>query len=138
MSSKTIVIERPSSGVNRNFPYLIVSDNGKVLTAIKNGQQGKVVLPANASYVQAKLMWCSSQKLNVTQLNDNATIELTQNNFLNARMPFVVSAFPLAFLLSGYGTTGKYIALTVLCAILVLLIATLTIWKDRWLKLVVK
>lgn len=130
---QSIQIIRKSSRVNRNFPYKIVDENNKEWAFVSNGETVILNLPDTTKTIKAKLMWCSSKKIDLSSLKQNATLILSHNNFLNYQITLLGGLLPLTYFISRHSETLKIISLFVLGLLLVLLIGSLTIWRNRWL-----
>ncbi|GET34304.1 hypothetical protein PbJCM13498_31670 [Prolixibacter bellariivorans] len=136
---KKIKLYRPIENFNKNCSYEILV-NGKKMTDLKNGEE-KVIGISNELgklNLRAKIQWCGSEKLLISESNNIEVIKVTGNKFLNRQMPFAGGLFPLTgiVIFSGNSELFKNIGIGILILLLLGLIGTLTIWKSRWLKVI--
>jgi len=135
MSLYTIEISREKTTLNKNFVYKIVTDDNTVIGELSNGESKSFQLTDRTKYIKAKLFWCSSKRIDIDNLKDNTKYILTQNDFLNRRLPFFGGLIPLFFWISQYSEALKIYSILIITILTFLLFGTLTIWRDRWLLL---
>jgi hypothetical protein len=133
---KKIKLYRPIENFNKNCSYEILV-NGKKMTELKNGEE-KIIEISNEiekSNLKAKIQWCGSEKLLISESNNIEVVKVTGNKFLNRQMPFVGGLFPLTgiVIFSGNSELFKNVGIGILILLLFGLIGTLTIWKNKWL-----
>ena len=133
MKIYNIEISREISNVNKNFSYKLVDNDNNLIGELKAGETRTFQLTEKTKFIQAKLLFCSSKQIDISKLDTTEKLILSQNNFLNARLPLIGGLFPLIFAISRYGETLKIISTILLIALLIFIIGTLTVWKDRWL-----
>lgn len=138
---KKLILKRPEESFNQYCSYSIMVD-GKKLTELKNGEEKIIEISPDLidKPLKAKIQWCSSKEYPLSQFNDLKKIEVTGNKFLNRRIPLVGALFPLVgiVIFNGEYTAGlRNLGIGILLILIVGLIGTITIWKDKWLKLTV-
>lgn len=131
-----ITLIRPQETINKNCAYDICTPNGEKIASLSNGERKVVQIPADVQFIQAKLQWCGSTNIPVQPAANGATFEVTGNLFLNRQMPLLGAMIPLiALMLPGFGL-DKMVVIAILMVFLLLLIGTLTVWKNHWLRIV--
>ncbi len=93
--------------------------------------------------MKAKIQWCESEKMKLQSLTRNEKIIVSGNKFLNKKLPLFGAMFPLTGIMifstnniiSKNIGIGIGIGIGILMLLLVGLIGTLTIGKNKWLKL---
>lgn len=135
---KKITLFRPNESFNKNFTYEIVVGNTR-LTELKNGEEKIIEIPSEleSEQIQAKLQWCGSEKIELKNLNENEKVIVNGNEFLNRKMPFLFIIFPITGIVSFTNSEiiPKNISLGILILMIVALVGTLTIGRNKWLKL---
>lgn len=128
-------ITRLREWANRRFSYKILVD-GKEQFEIANGQE-KFLTVDNGATLQAKLMWCGSQTVNISAgLGQIKELRVKANKGLNVRFPF----FALTVLiLCGvvnivYPDNGaKTFMTSIMVGIIIYALCLLTIWRNKFL-----
>ncbi|WP_319591462.1 hypothetical protein [uncultured Draconibacterium sp.] len=131
---KKVKLYRPNETFNKNHAYKILVDGEKV-AELKDGEEKTIELADNKSCLQAKTLWCGSKELIISDSDKVETVKVCGNKFLNKQMPFIGTLFPLTGIVffSGNNQLLKNIGIVILSILLLGLIATLTIWKNKWL-----
>lgn len=135
---KPLKIKRPHENFNKHCTYELFVGKSKV-TDLKNGEEKSIEIPAELEneQLQAKTQWCGSAKINVSNLEPNAILTITGSVFLNKRMPFIIGLFPVVGVIIFTGTSQltKNIGIGVLVLLFVFLVGTLTIGRNKWLRI---
>lgn len=138
---KTIKIKRPHENFNKFCSYDLFVGSNKIVE-LKNGEEKSIEIPTELENEQlyAKIQWCGSTKINVNSIEPNPTITITGNEFLNRRMPFIIGLFPVVGIIIFTGTSQltKNIGIGVLILLLVFLVGTITIGRNKWLRVEAK
>lgn len=131
---KKVKLYRPNETFNNNNAYKILVDGEKV-AELKNGEEKTIELADDKSCLKAKTLWCGSKKLIISDSDKVETVKVSGNKFLNKQMPLVGTLFPLTGIVffSGNNTLLKNIGIGILIILLLGVIATLTIWRNKWL-----
>lgn len=133
-----ITFRRPLEKFNKNCSYQIIAD-GKRLAELKNGEEKTVELPENVEHlcVRAKIQWCGSGCLKLDTSSSTEILKVTGNEFLNRKMPLFGAIFPLTGMILFTGTNQffRHSVIGILVFLMIGIIMTLTVWKDRWLKI---
>ena len=138
MHMKKITIHRPKESFNKYCSYKILVGES-TLTELKNGEEKIIEIPNELENepLKAKIQWCGSGKIELNNLTENETIKVSGNEFFNRKLIFVGATFPLiglTFTMKNQNELLKYIGIGVLILLLIGLIGTMTIWKNKWLK----
>ncbi|MDX9696688.1 MAG: hypothetical protein RBT49_12930 [Bacteroidales bacterium] len=135
---KTLKIRRPQESINKYFSYEIFIGVNKI-TELKNGEEKSIEIPSHLENdsLYAQLLWCGSKKINLKDFESTNTLLVSGSELLNRRIPLLIGLFPLIgiSLFSRMTPLMKYIGIGILSMLLLLLIATLTIGRDKWLKI---
>jgi len=131
----TIRIKRVTNSINKQFKYKLFTNKKILIGEISSGQDIQITIPQDTEYVVAKLMWCSSNKLLVSQITDGQEIILTENTFLNKYLPYSGSILPLAIILTNYYPSIQLFVTILISVYLLFIVSILTIFKDIWLAL---
>ncbi len=137
---KTIKIKRPKESFNKYCDYKIFADNTEV-TQIGNDKEININVTDEQQVLKAKLSFCGSNKINISELDNNATINIYGNVFLNKYSPLAISVIMIFIILFQYFTDNniiKYISLFIASCIFLILIWFLTFGRNKWLKLMRK
>lgn len=129
-----IKITRLKEWYNRKFNYSIVAD-GKEILQLADGQ-GEVVNLEGSKTLQAKIMWCGSNKINLNQdLPDNVEIKVSANKMIHRFISLAPVLFLMSVVISNlFGGTKISGFLTVMTMeMMFLCFMLLTFWKDKWL-----
>jgi len=134
---KTLKIKRPQENVNKFCSYDLFVGSDKI-AELKNGEEKSIEIPTELENEQlyAKTHWCGSTKINISNIEPNSTISISGNEFLNRRIPFIVGLFPVVGIIIFTGTSQltKSIGVGVLVLLFVFLVGTLTIGRNKWLR----
>ena len=128
-------ITRLKEWANRRFTYKIIVD-GQERFEIENGQE-RVISVDHPVTIQAKIMWGGSKKISVDVANKEIKeIKISANKQTNIRFP--LSAFSIVMICSVvhliYPNNGAKDFMTgLLIGVIALLLALLTIWRDKFL-----
>ncbi|MDI3526687.1 MAG: hypothetical protein PWR03_870 [Tenuifilum sp.] len=138
MHMKKITIYRPQESFNKYCSYKILARNS-VLTELKNGERKIIEIPDELENktLKAKMQWCGSGEIELNKLTENETIKVSGNEFFNRTLISVDAIFPilgLSYTMKNQNELLKYVGIGVLILLLIGLIGTITIWKDKWLK----
>ena len=130
---KTIHLSRPQEQINSTFSYTICID-GKPVRELKNGETIKLEIDENAELLTTKLMWCGSQAISLSDIEDGATVQVKANTLLNRVLPFLTIALLFIGILFSDGALMKIIMTSMIGLSILLLIGTLTIGRNNWLQ----
>jgi hypothetical protein len=128
-------ITRLKEWANRRFTYKIILD-GQEQFEIENGQE-RVISVDHPVTIQAKIMWGGSKKISVDVANKKIKeIKISANKQTNIRFP--LSAFSIVMICSAvnliYPNNGAKDFMTgLLIGVIALLLALLTIWRNKFL-----
>lgn len=138
---KILKIKRPQENFNKHCAYEIIVGKSKI-AELKNGEEKSIEIPPELESEQlyAKTHWCGSTKVNISNIEPNSTISISGNEFLNRRMPFIIGLFPVVGIIIFTGTSQltKNIGIGVLVLLFAFLVGTLTIGRNKWLRVEVK
>ncbi len=131
-----IILQRPNEKFNKYTPYKVFANTTEI-TELKNGENKEVEINEDELNINAKLSFCGSNKIDIKELNNNDTIIIKGNYRLNRFMPFsgALAVFPAMFIVGNYGITAKYIGTILTSIILLFIIWTMTLGKNKWLEL---
>ena len=129
-----IKITRLKEWYNRKFNYAIVADGKKILQ-LANGQ-GQVIDLEGSKTLQAKIMWCGSNKIQLNQpLSDGAEIKVSANKlihrFISFAPVFLLFSIVISNLFAGTGIAGFLTVMTM--EMMFACIMLLTFWRNKWL-----
>lgn len=134
---KPLKIKRPHENFNKFCSYDLFVGSDKIAN-LKNGEEKSIEIPAELENEElyAKIQWCGSRKIKVSNIEQNATLTITGSEFLNRRMPFIIGLFPVVGIIIFTGTSQltKSIGVGVLVLLFVFLVGTLTIGRNKWLR----
>ena len=137
LAMKKLTIKRPHENFNKYCTYELFVGKSKIAD-LKNGEENSIEIPTELENEQlyAKTHWCGSTKINISNIEPNSTISISGNEFLNRRMPFIIGLFPVVGIIIFTGTSQltKNIGIGVLVLLLVFLVGTLTIGRNKWLR----
>lgn len=135
---KKITLHRPKENFNKNCSYEIIVGE-KSLTELKNGEEKIVEIPKELENesLKAKIQCCGSGKIELQDISDNEKITISGNKFLNRKLPLFGAMFPLTgiIIFSNNNIIAKNIGIGILILFLIGLIGTLTVGRNKWLKL---
>ncbi len=135
---KKIKLYRAVEDFNKNCSYAVLL-NGNKVAELKNGEEKIIEIADDPEKLnlKAKIHWCESNKLSCLSLNNDGTIKVTGNRFLNKQLPLLGAIFPLTGLLifNRNNELLKDLGIGILVLLLLGIIATLTIWKNKWLEI---
>lgn len=126
-------IVRPKEWANRNFNYKILV-NGKEQVEIANNEE-KLLSVEPDSTIQAKLMWCGSKKVKLTNADNNIKkISISGNKNFNTILPIVsLTVLMIAVLVSNFftDTTSKFILTGIIIVVMIYAVCSITIWRNN-------
>lgn len=126
-------IVRPKEWANRNFNYKILV-NGKEQVEIANNEE-KLLSVEPDSTIQAKLMWCGSKQVKLTNADNNIKqISISGNKNFNTILPIVsLIVLMIAVLVSNFftDTTSKLILTVIIIGVMIYAICSITIWRNN-------
>ena len=132
---KTIRLTRPKERFNSNCSYKIFI-NDRLITTLKNGEDKVIdVNESISNSLQAKIQWCGSKKITTDSLKNNETIQISGNVLFNRYLLIFTSLIPITGILIAQNRETKTLGLILIVIVLILLIGTLTIWKNHWIDL---
>ncbi|WP_342157318.1 hypothetical protein, partial [Joostella sp. CR20] len=135
---KKITLHRPKESFNKNCSYEIQIGK-KTLTELKNGEEKIIEIPNEFrdERLKAKIQWCGSEEMELRNLTENEKIIVSGNKFLNRKLPLFGAMFPLTgiMIFNTNNIISKNIGIGVLILFLIGLVGSLTIGKNKWLKL---
>jgi uncharacterized membrane protein len=132
-----VKIVRPREWFNRYVVYSILS-NGKEITHLSNGQEKTIEIPAY-NMIEAKMLWCGSEKFVIKESSDNTTVIRVRANrrthlVTNIAAPIIVIVNGIInYLHPNNEATGFFMGL--LIGLIISMICLLTIWRHKWLKI---
>jgi hypothetical protein len=126
-------IVRPKEWANRNFNYKILV-NGKEQVEIANNEE-KLLSVEPDSTIQAKLMWCGSKQVKLTNADNNIKqISISGNKNFNTILPIVsLTVLMIAVLVSNFftDTTSKFILTGIIIVVMIYAVCSITIWRNN-------
>lgn len=132
---KTIRLTRPKERFNSNCSYKIFI-NDRLITTLKNGEDKVIdVNESISNSLQVKIQWCGSKKITTDSLKNNETIQISGNVLFNRYLLIFTSLIPITGILIAQNRETKTLGLILIVIVLILLIGTLTIWKNHWIDL---
>ncbi|MRT91719.1 hypothetical protein [Ancylomarina sp. 16SWW S1-10-2] len=132
---KNITIHRPKESFNKNFSYKILVGN-RILTELKNGEEKIIEIPDENESIKAKIQWCGSEKMELRNLSESDRIIVNGNKFLNKILLFSGSILPIiGLMMFSYGLISKNLGTGIIVLFVIGIIGTLTIGKNKWLRL---
>ena len=137
MHMKKITLHRPKESLNKNCSYEILVGK-RTLTELKNGEEKTIEIPTELrnETLKAKIQWCGSEKIELQNLNENEKIIVSGNKFLNKKMPLFGAMFPLIGLMSfNLKIISKNIGIAIIVCVLIGILGTITIWRNKWLNI---
>lgn len=135
---KKITFIRPVESFNKNCSYRIVL-GGTLLAELNNGEKKVIEISPGRETEKCKatLQWCGSHSFQLKDLPDDEIVYIRGNKFLNRTMPIMGGIVPiiLVLMLNISGVLAKNIALVLLCLVMIGLIGTITVGKNRWISI---
>ncbi|TRZ41957.1 hypothetical protein [Robertkochia solimangrovi] len=134
---KTIIVSRPKENFNKYCSYKILVRD-QVLSDLKNGEEKMIELPPDFENeeLSAKIQWCGSKKLNLKNITDNEKVTVKGNVFLNRKLSLLGAIFPLlGLIIFKLNIFPKNIGIAIFVVMILAVIGTLTIGKNKWLTL---
>ena len=128
-------ITRLTEWANRRFKYKIFID-GKEQFEIANGQERFLTVDSGTT-LQAKLMWCGSERVNIpTDKGQIKELRIKANKGPNIRFPFF--ALTVLILCSVvnlvYPDNGaKTFMTSIMVGIIIYALCLVTIWRNKFL-----
>lgn len=133
-----VTLQRPQEHFNQNCSYQITMGH-KVLAVLKNGEKKTVEITNEQedAAIRAKLYWCGSERLKLADIREDEKVVVKGNVFLNRTLPVLGAVFPMTgFIIFDYQNVfAKSIGIGLLTLLSVGLIGTLTLGRNKWLKL---
>lgn len=127
-------VKRIPEWANRRFSYTLVVD-GKEITTIANGEEKLLTVTAGAT-LQAKLMWCGSEKVIVPATAQEIAVHVATNKGLSLVFPIVAlilfAAFGVASLM-GIGADATWAFTLLIIGVMGYAVCLLTIWRRKFL-----
>jgi hypothetical protein len=132
----TVKIKRLKEWSNRRFNYKIIVD-GQEQFEIANGQE-RILTVDDTTTLQAKLMWCGSEKINIAVDKEQKIkeVRVKANKGPNIRFPFLALTI---FISCGiinlvYPDNALKGAITsILVGVIIYAVALVTIWRNKFL-----
>ena len=129
-------IKRLKEWANRRFSYKIIVD-GQEQFEIANGQE-RILTVDNTTTLQAKLMWCGSEKINIMVDEEQKIkeVRVKANKGPNIHFPFIALTI---LIICGvinlvYPDNGLKGAITsILVGVIIYALALVTIWRNKFL-----
>ena len=128
-------ITRSTEWANRRFKYKIFID-GKEQFEIANGQE-RFLTVDNGATLQAKLMWCGSERVNIpTDRVQIKELRIKANQGPNIRFPFF--ALTVLILCSVVNlvypdNVAKTFMTSIMVGIIIYALCLVTIWRNKFL-----
>lgn len=132
---KTMTLKRPNEDFNKNCAYHLVMGQ-QVLTKLSNGEEKTIEIPDLDQHqtLKAKIKWCGSEEIQIKTIQDNATITIEGNKFLNRKMPLVGAMFPLiGLMVYGLDIVSKPVGVGLILCFIIAMLLTITVWRNKWL-----
>ncbi|MEJ2006460.1 MAG: hypothetical protein P8X57_16210, partial [Cyclobacteriaceae bacterium] len=135
---KKITLERPEENFNKRCAYDIVLD-GEQKTVLNNGDKKVVELKAQSATIQAKLWWCGSEPVTISNISETSRVQISGNKFLNWLMPLlsVLVLLTTTVIQNMAGVGFKPVAISIIVVMLSGILASLTIWRNKWIRVTV-
>jgi len=128
-------ITRLKEWANRRFKYKIFVD-GQEQFEIANGQE-RILTVDNGVTIQAKLMWCGSERVNIpTDKGQIKELRIKANKGPNIRFPFfALTVLILCSIINlVYPDNGlKDAMISIIVGVIIYALALLTIWRNKFL-----
>lgn len=134
---KKIILQRPKENFNKNCSYKILIGKQK-LTELKNGEEKIIEIPVEfeSKSLNSKILWCKSNQIKIQDIGKDSKIIVSGNKFLNKTMPLFGTIFPLiGLLVFSFNIISKNIGFTIFILFLFLFIGTISIWRNKWLRI---
>ena len=138
---KKITLKRPKESFNQSLSYKVFLGTNQ-LTELKNGEEKTIELQPEFENDRIKATiqrWWGSEKIELTSLTENETLNIKGNKFLNKRAIFIGALLPITgALMFGFGRDNlviKNIGIGLFISILFFAIGILTIGHNKWLKI---
>ena len=132
-----IKIKRPEENFNTEQKYAILID-GKKVSELKNGEEKIIQLSKDAEILEAKVRSGSSEKLSVSEISENETLEISGEKWRNSYGKYAGALIPLiglSIVLNHDYPILKIIGLIVLLLYVSMIIYILGFQKRKWLQL---
>ncbi|MCY1634060.1 hypothetical protein [Marinifilum sp. D737] len=129
-----ITLKRPFEKINGNVPYRIYL-NGENYTELKSGEEKELEINS-AGKLCAKISWCGSE--NISDLKEGDEIEVSGRVFYNRVLPFLPATLPLlsvfAFM-DGISEFWKYVLLMLMALLLIGFVASISVFRTKWIRI---
>jgi hypothetical protein len=130
-------IKRLKEWANRRFNYKIIV-NGQEEFEIANGQERALTLN-NVTTIQAKLMWCGSEQVEIkTDREKIKEIRVMSNKGPNIWFPLTALTILLSSGLVNYvypDNELKQFTTAILIGVIIYALALVTIWRNKFLNI---
>lgn len=133
----TLKLKREKENFNQNFDYIICVDKQEI-TRLKNGEEKTIDINENAQYLEAKINYGSSEKLQIKDLKSNQIIEVTGNKFRNKYFKYSGALLPIIgfpFIINDKYELIKIITGVLFFAYLIVILYIGLFQKRKWLNL---
>ncbi len=133
---RKITVKRPIERFNRNCSYRIFIDDENEIE-LKYGEEKTIEVDSKSELLTAKIHWCGSKKIKLTDTVNDTVFEARGNKFLNQRFPIlaVVPLFASSFALNSGSEILKNLGMGLLIVLFAFVIAILTIGRKKWLNI---
>ncbi len=134
-----IKLTRPFEKINKNASYKVFIGN-TLKAVLKNGDSKVIDLNSEEknSFLIVKSHWCGSKKITLSNLKkEMQEIKVYGNNFFNKKMPLVaILILMIGVSLTNVFTSNSNLVPNIVIGIgLLLIAASLTLWKNKWIEL---
>jgi len=130
-------ITRIREWANRRFSYKILVD-GNEQFEIANGQERFLTVDSGTT-LQAKLMWCGSERVNIsTDKGQIKELRIKANKGPNIRFPFLALTVLILCIIINlvYPDNGlKEAMISIAVGVIIYALALLTIWRNKFLNI---
>lgn len=84
-----ILVSRPKKFIDKTRAYKLYVDDVFIMD-IRDGEELNIVLPLNSEKICAKIDWCSSNELDLTELKNNDKLKIHNTHSKNILIPFYI------------------------------------------------
>ncbi len=129
---KKIKICRPYESFNKNYSYKVMVEKN-IIAELKNNEE-KIIKVEDNKPIKAKISWCGSKEIKIDNHSENIKLMITGNKLLNHKLPLFSSTFlVISLIIFRLKFFPKIVGISIFGIFILLLIGTLTIWKDKWI-----
>jgi hypothetical protein len=131
---RKITVSRPIEEFNKNCSYGIYIGNEKKIE-LKNGEMKTIEIASTSEFISARIHWCGCKKIKFTDAAHEMSFEVRGNKFLNHWLSIfaITPLFGFSLAINYKNEILRNFGIGSLIILLAFVIATLTIWKNKWL-----